>query len=145
MKKLVSLLLALLLAASMVPMAMAEGDAFVLNLCIASEPETIDPNMGSSVDSAIYANHQFENLMKYAMTDEHPADDETMYTVDIVPGQAASYEVSEDQTVYTFTLRDDIFWSDGQPVVAENFVYSWRRLWTPPPRLTTATSWTTSS
>ena len=39
--------------------------------------------------------------------------------------------MSEDQTVYTFKLRDDIFWSDGQPVVAENFVYSWQRLVNP--------------
>jgi len=128
MRKILSLVLALCLVLTMVSAASAEGEGFVLNLCIASEPETIDPNLGSSVDSAIYANHQFENLMKYAPTAEHPADDPTVYNVDVVPGQAASYEVSEDQTVYTFTLRDDIFWSDGQPVKAEDFVYSWRRL-----------------
>ena len=130
MRKIVSLFLALCLVLGMASFAAADGE-FVLNLCIASEPETIDPNLGSSVDSAIYANHQFENLMKYAMTDEHPADDPTVYNVDVAPGQAASYEVSEDQTVYTFKLRDDIFWSDGQPVVAENFVYSWQRLVNP--------------
>ena len=123
MKKIVSLLLILCLALGMVSLASADEE-FVLDLCIASEPETIDPNLGSSVDSAIYANHQFENLMKYALTDEHPADDPTMYNVDVVPGQAASYTVSEDQTVYTFALRDDIFWSDGEPVKAADFVYS---------------------
>ena len=130
MKKIVSLLLILCLALGMVSLASAD-EPFVLDLCIASEPETIDPNLGSSVDSAIYANHQFENLMKYALTDEHPANDPTVYNVDVVPGQAASYTVSEDQTVYTFTLRDDIFWSDGQPVTANDFVYSWRRLVNP--------------
>ena len=130
MKKIVSLLLILCLALGMVSLASADEE-FVLDLCIASEPETIDPNLGSSVDSAIYANHQFENLMKYALTDEHPADDPTMYNVDVVPGQAASYTVSEDQTVYTFTLRDDIFWSDGEPVKAADFVYSWQRLVNP--------------
>ena len=130
MRKIVSLFLALCLVLGMASVAAAD-DEFVLNLCIASEPETIDPNLGSSVDSAIYANHQFENLMRYALTDEHPAEDPTVYNVDVAPGQAASYEVSEDQTVYTFKLRDDIFWSDGQPVVAENFVYSWQRLVNP--------------
>ena len=130
MRKIVSLFLALCLVLGMASVAAAD-DEFVLNLCIASEPETIDPNLGSSVDSAIYANHQFENLMRYALTDEHPAEDPTVYNVDVAPGQAASYEVSEDQTVYTFHLRDDIFWSDGQPVVAENFVYSWQRLVNP--------------
>ena len=131
MRKILSLVLALCLVLTIVSAASAEGDGFVLNLCIASEPETIDPNLGSSVDSAIYANHQFENLMKYAPTAEHPADDPTVYNVDVVPGQAASYEVSEDQTVYTFTLRDDIFWSDGEPVKAQDFVYSWKRLVNP--------------
>ena len=130
MRKIVSLFLALCLVLGMVSAASAD-DEFVLNLCIASEPETIDPNLGSSVDSAIYANHQFENLMKYAMTDEHPANDETVFNTDVVPGQAASYTVNDDQTVYTFTLRDDIFWSDGQPVKAADFVYSWQRLVNP--------------
>ena len=130
MRKIVSLFLALCLVLGMASVAAAD-DEFVLNLCIASEPETIDPNLGSSVDSAIYANHQFENLMKYKMTDEHPADDTTVYNTDVDLGQAASYEVSDDQTVYTFKLRDDIFWSDGQPVVAADFVYSWQRLVNP--------------
>ena len=89
MRKIVSLFLALCLVLGMASVAAAD-DEFVLNLCIASEPETIDPNLGSSVDSAIYANHQFENLMKYAPTAEHPANDPTVYNVDVVPGQAAS-------------------------------------------------------
>ena len=131
MKKIVSLLLILCLALGMVSLASADEE-FVLDLCIASEPETIDPNLGSSVDSAIYANHQFENLMKYALTDEQSnPQDPTVKNVDVVPGQAASYTVSEDQTVYTFTLRDDIYWSDGQPVTANDFVYSWQRLVNP--------------
>jgi len=127
MRKIVSLFLALCLVLGMVSVAAAD-DEFVLNLCIASEPETIDPNLGSSVDSAMYANHQFENLMKYEMTDEHPAEDATVYNVDVKFGQASAYAVNEDQTEYTFNLRDDIFWSDGEPVKAQDFVYSWRRL-----------------
>ncbi len=130
MKKLVFLVLALCLVLGMVSVAAA--DDFVLDLCIASEPETIDPNLGSSVDSAIYANHQFENLMKYVLTDEQSnPDDPTVRNVDVVPGQAASYTVSDDQTVYTFTLRDDAVWSDGEPVKAQDFVYSWQRLVNP--------------
>ena len=131
MKKIVTLILALCLVLAMMVPAMAEEAPFELNACIASEPETIDPTLGSSVDSAMYANHQFENLMKYVITEDHPADDDTVFNTDIDCGQAASYEISEDQTVYTFTLRDDIFWSDGEPVKAQDFVYSWRRLVNP--------------
>jgi len=44
-----------------------------------------------------------------------------------VPGMAASYEVSEDGTVYTFKLREDALWSNGTPVTAHDFVYAWKR------------------
>ena len=130
MKKILSLILVLCLGLAMVG-AVAEGDEFVLNVCVASEPETIDPNLANSVDAAMMTNHQFENLMKYAMTDENLTEDTTVFNTEVVLGQAASYEVSEDQTVYTFTLRDDIFWSDGEPVKAQDFVYSWKRLVNP--------------
>lgn len=46
---------------------------------------------------------------------------------EIVNGQAASIDCSADGLVYTITLRDDIFWSDGQPVTAQDFYYSWMR------------------
>ena len=104
------------------------AEPFVINACIASEPETIDPSLISSVDGSTYTQHQFENLMKYSLVESSPADDPNMKSTEIVPGQAASYTVSEDLTVYTFTLRDDIFWSDGEPVKAQDFVYSWQRL-----------------
>ncbi len=112
----------------------AEGpvtEGFTINACIASEPETIDPALISSVDGSAYTQHQFENLMKYAMTDEQVADDPHMKMTEIVPGQAASYTVSDDLMTYTFTLRDDIFWSDGEPVKAQDFVYAWQRVVNP--------------
>src|SRR5699024_5423897 len=36
-------------------------------------------------------------------------------------------EVNDDNTEYTFTLRDDAEWSNGEPVIADDFVYAWRR------------------
>jgi len=105
-----------------------EAAPFVVNACIASEPETIDPSLISSVDGSTYTNHQFENLMKYQMVEANPADDPNMKLTEVVLGQAKDYTISEDKTVYTFTLRDDIFWSDGQPVTAKDWVFSWQRL-----------------
>ena len=98
--------------------------------CIASEPETIDPSTISSVDGSTYTQHQFENLMKYATTGEQYQDDPSVLNTEIVPGMAESYSsvTNEDGTVtYTFILRD-ANWSDGEPVTASDFVYSWRRL-----------------
>ncbi|MBR4700979.1 MAG: peptide ABC transporter substrate-binding protein [Oscillospiraceae bacterium] len=100
----------------------------VINACIASEPETIDPSLISSVDGSTYTQHQFENLMRYALIDENPADDPNMKATEVALGQAKEYKVSDDQKVYTFILRDDIFWSDGEPVKAQDWVYSWQRL-----------------
>ena len=135
-KKILALLLALCMALALV--ACSGGDnggsqaqddePFVINACIASEPETIDPGLISSVDGSTYTQHQFENLMKYQMINALAGEDANMHNTEVVPGQAKSYTVSDDLCVYTFTLRDDIYWSDGEPVTANDFVYSWRRL-----------------
>lgn len=43
-------------------------------------------------------------------------------------GMASDVEISEDGCTYTFTIRDDAYWSNGDPVTANDFYYSWRRL-----------------
>ena len=104
-----------------------------ITACIASEPETIDPSTIESVDGSTYTQHQFENLMKYATTGEQYQDDPSVLNTEIVPGIAESYtSVANDDgsVVYTFKLRD-ASWSDGEPVTAADFVYSWRRLVNP--------------
>ena len=101
-----------------------------ITACIASEPETIDPGLISSVDGSTYTQHQFENLMKYTTTGEQYQDDPSMLNTEITYGMAESYSstTNDDGTVtYTFVLRD-ANWSDGQPVTANDFVYSWKRL-----------------
>ena len=131
MKKVLAMLLVLVMAVALVacktPDKPKESD-LVINACIASEPETIDPSLVSSVDGSTYTQHQFENLMKYQLIASNAGDDPNMKATEVVLGQAKSYTVSDDKKVYTFTLRDDIYWSDGQPVKAEDWVYSWQRL-----------------
>ena len=95
------------------------AEPVVITACIASEPETIDPTMISSVDGNTYVNHLFEGLLRYGSTGKAAADDPKMNSAELELGQAKSYTVSDDGLVYTFTLRDDIFWSDGQPVKAQ--------------------------
>ncbi|MBQ8992723.1 MAG: peptide ABC transporter substrate-binding protein [Turicibacter sp.] len=57
---------------------------------------------------------------------------EGLYTSDAdgnaIPAIAKSYDVSEDGLVYTFHLREDAKWSNGEHVTANDFVYAWRRL-----------------
>lgn len=47
---------------------------------------------------------------------------------EIIPGAAESWTVSEDGLTWTFKMREGAVWSDGTPVTADDFVYSWRRL-----------------
>ena len=113
------------------PATEAPAEPFVVKACIASEPETIDPTMISSVDGNTYVNHLFEGLLRYGSTGKAAGSDPKMMSADLELGQAKSYEVSGDGLTYTFHLRDDIFWSDGQPVKAQDWVYSWQRLCNP--------------
>ena len=111
-----------------------EDTTFDMSVCIASEPQTIDPALNSAVDGAIMVQHMFEGLMKWADSTVPVEGCTGVNLAELVPGQAESYEktVNEDGTVtYTFTLRDGIKWTDGQAVTAGDFVYAWQRLATP--------------
>lgn len=79
------------------------------------EPETIDPIQNTSTDGGTIASAVFEGLT--ALDAENKS----------IPGVAATWEISADRTTYTFHLRKDAKWSDGKPVTAQDFAYSWQR------------------
>ena len=112
----------------------APSAGFNMSVCIASEPQTIDPALNSAVDGAIMTQHMFEGLMKWSDSG-HPVNEKgNMNYAALAAGQAESYEKTDngDGTVtYTFKIRSDAKWSDGQPVTANDFVYSWQRLANP--------------
>jgi oligopeptide transport system substrate-binding protein len=58
----------------------------------------------------------------------------------IVPGAAASWDVSDDGLTYTFHLQDNLMWSDGSPLTAGDFLYSFQRLINPELANTNATT-----
>lgn len=110
------------------------GDTFDLSVCIASEPQTIDPALNSSVDGAIMIQHAFEGLMKWVDGGKPTNDKNQVNYAELANGQAESHEkvVNDDGSVtYTFKLRSDAKWSDGKPVTAGDFVYAWQRLANP--------------
>ena len=49
------------------------------------------------------------------------------YDFEMTPDVARSWQISDDGRTYVFYLRDDVYWSDGTPVTAADFVYAWRR------------------
>jgi len=101
----------------------------VLEVCVGTEAYTMDPTYINDVEAPDYIYHLFEGLTKYVPV-ENPNGAAVVET-ELVPGMAERCEMSKDGLTYTFTLRSDAVWSDGKPVTAQDFVYSWQRLFTP--------------
>ena len=91
----------------------------ILSVQVGPDPETIDPALNSAVDGGNMLLHSFECLLA---VDEDGK---------LIPGQAESWETSEDGLTWTFHLRDGLKWSDGSDLTANDFVYSWKRVCDP--------------
>ncbi|MEO6568020.1 MAG: peptide ABC transporter substrate-binding protein [Opitutaceae bacterium] len=92
----------------------------VLHRGLGSEVGDLDPHLATSVAEMDLISALFEGLVSEDPVDLHP-----------VPGVAESWEPSSNHLVYTFHLRENAKWSNGNPVTAQDFVASWQRLLTP--------------
>jgi oligopeptide transport system substrate-binding protein len=88
----------------------------VLNRGLSTEPESLDPQKSRSVQAADVLRDIGEGLVSYDAAGE------------LVPGTAESWEISNSGLTYTFRIRPDARWSNGDPVTADDFVYGLRRL-----------------
>jgi len=79
------------------------------------EPQTLDPHLAQGVPSTHILRDLFEGLTTESSNGE------------VIPGAAARWNISRDARTYTFYLRRDSMWSNGDPVIAQDFVYSLRR------------------
>lgn len=84
-----------------------------LNLNIPSDPDTLDPRRGGDSLSSLFHFLLFDGLVRL--------DDDGR----VIPALAEKINVSEDNKVYTFYLRE-AFWSDGTPITAWDFEKSWK-------------------
>lgn len=91
----------------------------VYNRGSAAEPESLDPHKTSTV----YEAHMLRDIFLGLVTEDAMSEP--------IPGAAESWTISDDGLTYTFKLRQGATWSDGSPVTAEDFVYSFRRLQDP--------------
>ena len=95
--------------------AEAADPSKVLHRGNSAEPVTLDPHLAEDVASGNIARDLFEGL-----TSEGPDGS-------VLPGLASGWEISTDGKTYTFSLRDRLSWSNGDPLTAKDFVYSLRR------------------
>ena len=86
-----------------------------LNVALNSDVQTLDPAIANDLSSGRVLEDLYEGLVVYNQSSE------------IVPGVAKSWDISKDGLVYTFHLRDDAKWSNGKPVTAGDFVFSFKR------------------
>jgi len=125
MKKFTTTLAASLLGATMLTGAayaatVQAGDTLAADQTftyrVLDEHSSVDPQIVEDVSGSDIVRDLFEGLMN------QDADG------NLVPGVATGFTTNDEKNVYTFTLRDDAKWSNGEPVTAGDFVYAWRRL-----------------
>ena len=97
----------------------AEAGSTGFTVQLGPNPETLDPALNAAVDGGNTLITIEEPLL---IIDENN---------EVQPGQAESYEVSDDGLTWTFHMRDGLKWSDGSDLTAADFEYSFKRLASP--------------
>ena len=90
------------------------NDEQILDVNIKSEPPSLHPGEANDTFSATVLDQIFEGLTRVDQNGE------------VTEAMAEDIEVSEDQTTYTFHIRENANWSNGDPVTAEDFEYAWK-------------------
>ncbi len=93
------------------------ADITILN---GAEPETLDPALLTGQPEFRIVIGLFEGLMRLDPVTARP-----------IPGLAGRFEISPDGCLYTFHLRTNLVWSTGQPITADDVLYSWIRVLNP--------------
>ena len=88
------------------------ADLVIIN---GGEPDTIDPTKIRGQPEGRIAYSLFEGLTRYKATGETE------------PGMAERWEISPDGLRYTFHLREGVKWTNGDPITAQDFMWSWLR------------------
>ena len=128
MKKILALALVLVMCLTLVACGNKEkANASELSVCLASEPDTLDPALNSAVDGATMVSHLFSGLAKWAQD----KDGKLVIVADAVEELVEGVANDDGTVTYTYTLRDGLKWSDGKDVTAGDFVFAWNRAASP--------------
>ena len=95
-------------------------DEQILHFGLGAEPQHLDPHLATSV-----AAHNILSALMEGLVSEDPK------SLKPVSGVAKDWEISKDGKVYTFYLRQYARWSNGDPITADDFVYSFKRILNP--------------
>lgn len=94
-----------------------------MSVCLASEPESLDPAHNTTTDGSSLISHLFSGLAAWRDDGEGGA-----YIAADCAEELPEGTLNDDGTVsYIYTLREGLLWSDGVPLVASDFEYAWKR------------------
>lgn len=119
MKKLTCVFLAMLVATALFGCDFFGNKEYKISYDLKVEPVNLDPQTATDTASLTVINNIFEGL--FILDNDGK----------VQPGMAESYTVSPDGKVYTFTLKNDLAWENGEPLTAFDFEFGLRRVLTP--------------
>ena len=99
------------------------GDTRGLSVCLASEPDTLDPALNATVDGATLVSHLFAGLARWDQTPEG----KLQIVADCARELPQGVVNADGSITYTYTLKEGLKWSDGKPLTAHDFAYAWQR------------------
>ncbi len=97
--------------------ARAEADPVILTVAYLNEVDSFNPFLGIEAESFEMWSLMYDSLTGYSMSDMQPE-----------PSLATKWEASEDGLTWTYTMRDDATWSDGEPLTSEDVAYTYGRI-----------------
>jgi oligopeptide transport system substrate-binding protein len=127
MKKILAVVLAVVMLLSVVACGGKTEKPDFMTLNVGAYPDTVDPALNSAVDGATYIIHVFAGLVGY----EQDASGKLVLKAEMATELPKPVANEDGSVSYTFTLRDDLKWSDGSALTAEDFVYAWNRAASP--------------
>ena len=94
-----------------------------LDVCIGSEPDSLDPALNSAIDGATVLIHLFSGLAKW----EVDANGKLVIAPDCAESLPEGVENADGTVTYTYTLKKGLKWSNGETLKASDFVFAWNR------------------
>ena len=127
MKKILAFMLVALMLFSLTACGDKNDITDSLAVCLASEPDSIDPALNSTVDGATMLAHLFSGLAKWSQDDNG----ELIIVADAAQELPEGVLNADGTVTYTYKLKDNLRWSDGKAVTASDFVFAWNRAASP--------------
>ncbi|MEP0762500.1 MAG: ABC transporter substrate-binding protein [Chloroflexota bacterium] len=118
MRRFLVLLLVVSLSITFAGTAAAQEEEKVLVVGLSEDYKSLDPSRAYEPGGSLIHHSVYDTLVTF------PSDSVS----EILPNLAASWDISEDGLVYTFSLRDDVVFSNGDPLTAEDVVFSFNRM-----------------